>query len=64
MNTFFNENPQRKWTRKSPNGITKNEIHYIITDKKNIVKDVTKINKISIGSDHRIGAVVVVILKT
>ncbi|XP_072378445.1 uncharacterized protein [Diabrotica undecimpunctata] len=53
MNTFFKKNQQRKWTWASPYGITKNEIDFIITNR-NIVQDVTVINKITVGSDHRL----------
>lgn len=53
MNSFFKKKPQRKWTWHSPDGNTKNEIDYIITNKQDIVQDVTVINKCSIGSDHR-----------
>ncbi|XP_069993133.1 craniofacial development protein 2-like [Penaeus vannamei] len=41
----------RKWTWRSPNGSTKNEI-FIIPDKDNYVQIVTVINKVNIGSDH------------
>lgn len=35
-------------------GVTKNELDFIITDKKNSVEDVSVLNNCSIGSDHRI----------
>lgn len=35
-NTFFKKRKSKKWTWKSPNGVTKNEIDYIPTNK-NIV---------------------------
>lgn len=54
MNSFFKKGPHRKWTWMSPDGNTKNEIDYITTDKKNIIKDVTVLNNFSVGSDHRI----------
>ena len=53
MNTFFQKRKGRKWTWKSPNGATKNEIDFIIADKNNSVNNVTVINKVNIGSDHR-----------
>ena len=40
----------------SPDGNTKNEIDYIMTDKPSMVTDVTVINRVNIGSDHRIMA--------
>ena len=33
MNTFFKKRLHRRWTWISPNGITRNEIDYILTDK-------------------------------
>lgn len=53
LNTFFQKPPQRKWTWKSPDDITKNEIDYIISNTRSICKDVTVLNKMSTGSDHR-----------
>lgn len=54
MNSFFFEKkPKRKWTWISPDGKTKNEIDFIISNRKDIVHDVTVLNKVSIGSDHR-----------
>ena len=55
-NTFFQKREGRKWTWKSPNGITKNEIDFILTDEIDNIKDVTVINKVDIGSDHRMVA--------
>ena len=40
----------RRWTWRSPDGITKND--YIMTDKPSMVTDVTVINRVNIGSDH------------
>ena len=37
---------------KSPNGVTKNEIDYILTTRPDIVTDVIVINQVNIGSDH------------
>jgi len=54
MNSFFEKAKQRRWTWASPNGTTKNEIDFIICNKKNIVHDVTVLNKFSVGSDHRL----------
>lgn len=54
MNSFFDKKPQRKWTWISPDGNTKNEIDLIITNKKEIIKDVEVLNRFSIGSDHRL----------
>lgn len=54
MNTFFQKPTQRKWTWVSPNMKVKNEIDFILSNKKYIVKDVSVLNKFSTGSDHRL----------
>lgn len=53
MNSFFQKRKNRKWTWRSPDGRTKNEIDFIITNKKYIVKDVSVLNQLTTGSDHR-----------
>ena len=53
MNTQFQKKAGRRWTWRSPDGYTKNEIDYIMTDKPSMVTDVTFINRINIGSDHK-----------
>ena len=53
MNTQFQKKAGRRWTWRSPDGHTKNEIDYIMTDNPWMVTDVTVINRINIGSDHR-----------
>ena len=53
MNTPFQKKAGRRWTWRSPDGHTKNEIDYIMTDKPSLVTDVTVINRNNIGSDHR-----------
>ena len=53
MNTQFQEKAGTRWTWRSPGGHTKNEIDYIMTDKPSMVTGVTVINRINIGSDHR-----------
>lgn len=53
MNSFFDKRPERKWTWISPNGKVKNEIDYILTDKKISIQDVTVLNSFNTGSDHR-----------
>ena len=52
MNTQFQKKAGRRWTWRSPDGHTKNEIDYIMTDKPSMVTDVTVLNRINIGSDH------------
>ena len=53
MNTQFQKKAGRRWTWRSPDGNTKNEIDYIMSDKPSMVTDVTVINRVNIGSDHR-----------
>ena len=53
MNTPFQKKAGRRWTWRSPDGNTKNEIDYIMTDKPSMVTDVTVLNRVNIGSDHR-----------
>ena len=52
MNTQFQKNVERRWTWRSSDGHTRNEIDYIMTDKSSMVADVTVRNRINIGSDH------------
>ena len=47
MNTQFQKKAGRRWTWRSPDGNTENDIDYIMTDKPSRVTDV------NIGSDHR-----------
>ncbi|PZC71243.1 hypothetical protein B5X24_HaOG213755 [Helicoverpa armigera] len=54
MNSFFQKPPHRKWTWLSPDGFTRNEIDFFMTDKKRIFSDVSVINRVKTGSDHRI----------
>lgn len=53
MNSFFVKKLHRRWTWESPDGKTRNEIDYIISDKKQIITDVSVLNKFTTGSDHR-----------
>ena len=51
MNTFFKKRLHRRWTWISPNGITRNEIDYILTDKPQTFTDVSVINSFNTGSE-------------
>ena len=53
MNTQFQKKTGRRWTWRRPDGHTRNEIDYIMTDKPSMVTDVTVINRINIGNYHR-----------
>ena len=44
LNTMFQKKAGRRWTWKSPNGVMKIEIDYILTNRPDIVTDVTFIN--------------------
>ncbi|XP_046856000.1 craniofacial development protein 2-like [Xenia sp. Carnegie-2017] len=52
-NTMFKKPAKRKWTWRSPNGEVKNEIDYILVNKKEIMLNIEVINTVNIGSDHR-----------
>ncbi|XP_041980242.1 craniofacial development protein 2-like [Aricia agestis] len=54
MNSFFKKMPQRKWTWRSPDSVVRNEIDFIITDRKYIFRDVSVINRFNTGSVHRL----------
>ncbi|KAM0735271.1 LINE-1 retrotransposable element ORF2 protein [Formica fusca] len=54
MNTFFKKHPKRKWTWKSPDNSTKNEIDYVLVTDKRICVDVSVLNRFDTGSDHRL----------
>ena len=51
---MFQKKAGRRWTLKSPDGVTKTEIDYIPTNRPDIVTYVTVINQVNIGSDHRL----------
>jgi hypothetical protein len=53
MNSFFKKRLARKWTWRSPNAQTFNQIDYIIAKNRKIVTDVSTLN-VNVGSDHRI----------
>jgi len=53
MNSFFKKRLGRKWTWRSPNGQTFNEIDYILAKNRTMVTDVSTLN-VNAGSDHRI----------
>ena len=53
MNAMFHKKAVRRWTWKSLNGVAKTEIDYILTNRPYIVTNVTVINQVNSGSDHR-----------
>lgn len=52
-NTFFRRKRQNMWTWASADGVTKNEIDYIMTPRIATVLNITTLNSFYIGSDHR-----------
>ena len=54
MNTMVQKKAWRRWTWKSPNGVTNTEIGYILTNRPNILTDIIVVNQINIGSYHRL----------
>ena len=52
-NTFFQKRKSRKWTWESPNGRVKNEIDFIMSNR-NFVQNVDTVQRVNIGSDHRL----------
>ena len=54
MNSFFKKPPHRKWTWLSPDGSTRNEIDFILSTRRHIFNDVSVINRVKTGSDHRL----------
>ena len=52
-NTCFKKNVNRYWTWESPNGNTKNQIDFILSSQRGIVKNCEVITSVDIASDHR-----------
>ncbi|XP_072041070.1 uncharacterized protein [Amphiura filiformis] len=52
-NTCFKKNVNRYWTWESPNGHTKNQIDFILSTQRGIVKNCEVITRVDIASDHR-----------
>ncbi|CAD6189595.1 unnamed protein product [Caenorhabditis auriculariae] len=53
-NSLFEKPDQRRWTWKSANGATTNEIDHILTNRKWTSLDVAVLPSFDIGSDHRL----------
>ena len=53
INTMFLKKAGGRRTWKSPNSTTKAEIDYVLTNRPDVVTDVTVINQVSSGSDDR-----------
>ena len=53
-NTLFKKGSRRKWTWRSANGETLNEIDFVLSSHREIFTDVSVLNKFTTGSDHRL----------
>ena len=53
-NTFFKKRAKKRWTWRSPNDRTRNEIDYILTENLKNMTDTSTINKVNVGSDRRL----------
>ena len=53
-NTYFKKHKCRNyWTWESPNGATKNQIDFILSNQRGVVKNCEVITNVDIASDHR-----------
>eukprot|EP00057_Strongylocentrotus_purpuratus_P009229 XP_011663703.1 PREDICTED: uncharacterized protein LOC105438068 [Strongylocentrotus purpuratus] len=52
-NTYFKKHKSRYWTWESPNGVTKNQIDFILSNQRGIIKNCEVITNVDIASDHR-----------
>uniref|UniRef100_A0A914UJJ6 Endonuclease/exonuclease/phosphatase domain-containing protein n=1 Tax=Plectus sambesii TaxID=2011161 RepID=A0A914UJJ6_9BILA len=53
-NTLFKKGSWRKWTWRSANGETLNEINFVLSSHREIFIDVSVLNKFTRGSDHHL----------
>ncbi|CAD6191447.1 unnamed protein product [Caenorhabditis auriculariae] len=53
-NTYFKKRGTKKWTWKSPDGVTKNCIDYVIADRRCPIYDVDVIANLHFDTDHRL----------
>ena len=54
INTLYKKQTKRRWTWVSPNGETKNEIDYILSNKPSLFTNAPVIKQFNTGSDHRL----------
>ena len=52
-NSFFLKAANRCWTWEAPGGVTKNQIDFILSADRKVVRNCEVITKVDIGSDHR-----------
>ena len=53
MNTFFKKCPSSKWTWQSPDGRTRNEIDYILSDRRGNIRDIEVATNLKFDTDPR-----------
>lgn len=53
LNSFFKKNQRNKWTWISPDGSTKNEIDYIMSNFPKTITDTTVISNLNFNTNHR-----------
>lgn len=54
MNTFFKTRKNRKWTWLSPDGKTKNEVDFILSNQPKKIRNVEVLHGLGFRSDHRL----------
>ncbi len=53
-NSLFKKRPQKRWTWIAPNAQYRNEIDYILIDRRRLLQDVSVVEPFNTGSDHRL----------
>lgn len=53
LNTFFRKRSEARWTWRHPNGTTKNELDYILTDSLAGARDIQVVPNLKFSTDHR-----------
>lgn len=53
LNSMFRKKPKNKWTWMSPDGKTRNEIDYIITNKASTFSDTGIVQNLNFNTNHR-----------
>ena len=59
VNTFFRKRPSTKWTWRHPNGRTKNEIDFILSDSLTGIADIQVAQTLKLSTDHRLVRIIV-----
>ncbi|XP_050672769.1 uncharacterized protein LOC126970719 [Leptidea sinapis] len=54
LNTMYKKKENHRWTWLSPDGYTKNEIDYILSNKKHYFTNIEVLRKLAFPSDHRL----------